>query len=138
MDPRCVAIIISCTFSPSPAKATLRASPVQGVPVIEWPRPQEHQEQPHLPHEDRGLRVTVASGASGTNTSSQSTHMVGHTHLAWLRNEVSDTLLTVSLHDQRTETLPWGATTGTEINVEPQPKRRLDVTRQVDRRSRRG
>jgi len=80
---------------------------LQHVPTADWPEREERSDPQHLLHEERTLRVTVDSGASGalTNSSPGSTHVSTTTHVAWLRNALSENLIVVSGEDANSEWL---------------------------------
>jgi hypothetical protein len=116
VDPRLFAakaVIVSSTFTPCHGLAypttTLEAMHAPGslcamVPVRDWPEPQEHGEQPHLPHEER---IRVDSGASGsfTNTSARTTSYT-YTQIPFLRNLLGDDFITAVTENAQLEAEP--------------------------------
>jgi hypothetical protein len=91
--------VLSCQ-APNTALSVHVASP-EGIPVETWPEKKERPESPHLPHEE--LRVTVDSGASGTNTTARLTHFSSFTQLSWLRNELGENFIVLSAENFREE-----------------------------------
>jgi hypothetical protein len=64
------------------------------VPVVDWPEPRERSEIPHLPHEERWLRVSVDSSASGGDVSNVTSQR--STYTALLPGDWSDRFILVS------------------------------------------
>jgi len=109
---------------------TIYSAAPQGVPVLDWPESRERSEIPHLPHEERWLRVSVDSGASGgivaNSTSHQSTYTTGLTRLALLPGDWSDKFILVSAtvmnHQEFLATLPK-----LEVQERPNTKKHLST-----------
>ena len=87
----CTTLVACCT---PPATAGIYGPELRHVPVVDWPEQRELPESSHTPHEERFLRVTVDSGASGALVNN-STHVSTGTYLPWLRNELGEKLLVV-------------------------------------------
>ncbi len=109
---------------------TIHSLALRGVPAVEWPESRERSEMPHLPHEERWLRVSVESGASGgifgNTTSRQSTYISSFTRLALLPDDLSDGFILVSEslmnHQEFLATLP-----GLEVQARPNTKNHLST-----------
>jgi hypothetical protein len=102
---------------------TVYAPAPQSVPVAGWPERQEWPEIPHLPHEERVLRITVDSSASGvyTNSSGRSMHTNSSAHLAWLRNELGDKLTMIPTENLFDQSFFVERPPNAKLNVRPCP-----------------
>jgi len=119
--------LISSTLVPRPALYHGLIAYVhtpQGVPVADWPQQTERPEIPHLPHEERSLRVTVDSSASGTytNSNARSTYTNSNAQMAGLRNELSDKLIVITEENLPEESFFLGTPPNPKLHVRPQTK----------------
>ncbi len=130
----------SLVFCPTPRdvrcpatdpELTIYSHAPQGVPVVEWPESRERPETPHLPHEERWLRVSVDSGASGgivaNSTSRQSTYTSGVTQLALLPGDWSDKFILVSEWSITNEQQFLATLPELEVQARPNTKKHLST-----------
>ena len=113
---------------------TVYAPAPQGVPVAGWP------EIPHLPHEERVLRITVDSSASGayTNSSGRSMPTNSSAHLAWLRNELGDKLTMIPAEKLFDQSFFLERPPNAKLNVRPLTKPLTPVSTRLTARARSG
>ncbi len=134
---------ISSTLVPCPAPhcgLTVYALVPQNASVTDWPQQRERPETPHLPHEERSLRVTVDSGASGsyTNGSARSMHTNSSAQLAWLRNELGDKLIMTPEENFLDKSFFSGTPQNPKMKVRPQTRPLTALSTRVRARARSG
>ena len=101
----------------------------QAMQIGQWPEQHERHEMPHLPHEERTLRVDSSPSGTYPNSSAQ---------VAFLRNYLGDKLNVITAEDVPNQSLLWKSLPNLKSTLRPQTKPLTNLSKRLIIRTRKG